>query len=178
MDNVQEESSCFPQDAFIFEFARNSRRIYGYIRTLVPDRSDADDVYQNASLVMWRKFATFSPGTNFFSWGCQIALLEVRKLRERSSRTRLLSPEAIEALSAEFLARHDDAPERLEALSACIEKLAPRSRELIQQRYFHERKPAELASEMQRSLAAVYRALARAHTWLLDCIEQSQAQGK
>ncbi|TWU21800.1 sigma-70 family RNA polymerase sigma factor [Bythopirellula polymerisocia] len=170
------EDTSYTHDEFIAEFARNSRRIYCYIRSLVPNRNDADDVYQNTSMVMWRKFQEFTLGGNFFAWGCQIALFEIRKMRSSGRRRHLFSDEALEALNAEFHARSDDTPGRLTALSSCIQKLAPKSRWLIEQRYYHERSAKELASEMGSSLASLYRSLARTHAWLLACIQQMLSQ--
>ena len=40
---------------------QNERRLYAYILTLLPHRADADDVLQEASLVMWDKFDDRQP---------------------------------------------------------------------------------------------------------------------
>jgi len=164
-------------DEFIAEFSKNSRRLYGYIRSLVPDVNDANEAYQNASLVMWRKFNEFAPGSNFFAWGCQVALFQVRKLRDAKKRTRIFSDEALDALDAEFRSRDDDSSMRVDALSDCIGKLQPRERALIEQRYFQERKPKEIAVELGRSAASVYRTLAQIHARLMACVQKAIAGG-
>jgi RNA polymerase sigma-70 factor (ECF subfamily) len=157
---------------FIREFTRNSRRIYGYIRTLAPDVNDANEVYQNASLVLWNKFEAFSPGGNFFSWACQIAMFEVRKLRETKNRARVFSEESLEWLSDEYQRRDDNSAPRVEALHECLDSLNPKDRALINERYYHERKPTDLAVDLKCSLASVYRALARIHHHLMICVER------
>jgi RNA polymerase sigma-70 factor (ECF subfamily) len=159
-------------DEFIVEFTRNSRRIYGYIRTLAPDLNDANEVYQNVSLVLWNKFGDFSPSSNFFSWACQIALYEVRKLRDTKNRARMFSDESLDALSAEFQERDDNSHQRMEALMECLEKLPVDDRKLIDQRYFGDRKPPEIAQQIGRSLASVYRALSRIHDLLMTCVQR------
>lgn len=159
-------------DEFIVEFSRNSRRVYGYIRTLVPDLNDANEVYQNVSLVLWNKFDEFKSGSNFFSWACQIAMYEVRKLRETKNRARMFSDEALDALSTEFQQREDNSRQRMEALMECLEKLRVDDRKLIDQRYFSDRKPQEIAEQIGRSLASVYRALARIHDLLMICVQR------
>ena len=40
---------------------------------------DAEDVLQEANLVLWRKFDQYQEGTNFFAWACQIIRYEVLK---------------------------------------------------------------------------------------------------
>jgi len=177
MTQEYDADTSHKHDEFIAEFARNSRRIYCYIRSLVPDRNDADDVYQASSLIMWRKFEDFALGTNFYTWGCQIAFFEIRKLRDSQKKSHIFSDEALEALNAELGNRFDDTASRLTALSSCLEKLAPESKWLIEQKYFHERNAQELSLEMSRSVASVYRALARTHNWLLACIQQSLSKG-
>ena len=59
------------------------RRIFAYIHTLVPSRSDAEDILQEASLTICEKFKDFEVGTNFYSWACQIAYWKVRAARKK-----------------------------------------------------------------------------------------------
>src|SRR5262245_5742011 len=59
--------------AFLRLFLQNERRLYAYILTLLPHRADADDVLQEASLVMWDKFDDANPPADFTAWGCRIA---------------------------------------------------------------------------------------------------------
>jgi RNA polymerase sigma-70 factor, ECF subfamily len=157
---------------FIVEFSKNSRRVYGYIRTLAPDINDANEVYQNVSLVLWNKFQEFIPGSNFFSWACQIALFEVRKLRDGKARAKMFSDESLDILSAEFQRRDDNSTARMDALLECLDKLPTDDRTLIDQRYFGDRKPPEIAEQIGRSLASVYRALARIHDLLMICVQR------
>src|SRR5207249_11545384 len=57
---------------FLPLFLQNQRRLYAYILTLLPNRADADDVLQEASLVMWDKFDERAPPSDFTAWGCRI----------------------------------------------------------------------------------------------------------
>lgn len=173
MDLDDSAESRTPHDEFISEFARNSRQLYAYIRSLAPNRHDADDVYQSTSLVMWRKLETYQPGTSFLAWGRQIAFYEIKKLRESTGRCSLFSDDALHALDAAFRSQADDSPRRLEALAGCLEKLAPASRWLIDQRYFHDRSPADIGVDLLQSSSSVYRSLARTHVWLMTCIQHS-----
>ena len=62
---------------FLRLFLQNQRRIYAYVLTLLPNRADADDVFQEASLVLWDKFDESSPPDDFAAWGCRIAYFKV-----------------------------------------------------------------------------------------------------
>ena len=62
-----------PPDAEVYEaflglYSREQARIQAFIRTLVPDPVDADDLFQKTSLVMWRSFATFDREKTFLPW--------------------------------------------------------------------------------------------------------------
>ena len=46
---------------FLRLFLQNERRLYAYVLALLPNRADADDVLQEASLVMWDKFDAERP---------------------------------------------------------------------------------------------------------------------
>jgi RNA polymerase sigma-70 factor (ECF subfamily) len=45
--------------------------------TLVFSHQDAEEVFQNTSVVLWNKFGEFQPGSNFFAWASQVAYYEV-----------------------------------------------------------------------------------------------------
>src|SRR5256885_12120337 len=52
---------------------RHQRQMFSYIYVLVPNRSDAEDLLQETSLVICEKFHEFREGTDFVAWACQIA---------------------------------------------------------------------------------------------------------
>ena len=55
----------------------NQKKIYAFIRYLVPSRTDADDILQDTLTEMWNKFHEFREGTNFVSWGLTIARYKI-----------------------------------------------------------------------------------------------------
>jgi len=139
----------------------------------VPEYQDANDVFQNTSTVLWKKFDEYSPGTDFFAWACQIARYEVFAHYRRGRRHSLFSEEVLDALAAEVALRGEELDQRAEALGGCLEKLEPGDRMLIEERYFHGRKTAEIAQRLSRSAASVYRSLNRIHDRLFRCIERA-----
>src|ERR1700722_12412660 len=74
---------------FLSLFLQNQGRLHAYILTLLPNRADAADVFQEASLVMWDKFADAQPPDNFLAWGCRIAYFKVLDFYKKSQRSRL-----------------------------------------------------------------------------------------
>lgn len=167
------------QDEFVRYLSRESSRIFGFILTLVVDRNDADDVFQETSVVLWRRFDEFELGSNFRAWACRIAQLQVMNFRRRHNRCLVLSDDAIQALASNALAVMDRDDRREIALTTCLEKLRPQDRQLIEQRYFRRHTTKEIADCQSRSIHSVYRALRRVHELLLRCVQQNlAAEGK
>ena len=57
--------------------ARHQSQLFGYIYSLVRDLDDADDLFQQTSLVLWDKFDLFDPSRSFVGWACGVARYEV-----------------------------------------------------------------------------------------------------
>src|SRR5437660_7627133 len=115
---------------------RHQRQIFSYIYVLVPNRSDAEDLLQETSLVICEKFHEFREGTDFVAWACQIAYWRVRYSRQKFARSKVVFDQEIldvVAKTATQLAPVLDA--RHEALAICLHKLNPRDRDLIITRY-------------------------------------------
>ncbi len=164
------------RERFLQLFLANERRIYGFILALVPAWSDADDLLQETSAVMWRKWDEFTPGTDFVAWALRIARYEVLSYRKRRGRDRSLFSDRTDALLADLAAAPGRAADaRRDALEACLAELNDRDRELIRLRYQPGATTQEVADRAGRSLKAVYKALNRIHEQLLMCIRKRLA---
>lgn len=163
------------QAEFVRLLTRYSSQIYGFILMLSVNRSDAEDVFQETSVVLWEKFESYLPGTDFRAWACRIAFFKVQSHRRSSGRFRTLSDEAFEALAADALALVEEKDVRGDALAECLEKLADRDRRLLEQKYFGQLTTAQLAKQLSQSTHSVYRALTRIHNRLLECMQRSLA---
>lgn len=64
----------------------------------------------------------------------------------------------------------------LEALSRCVKRLNPRNQELVQLRYCQGLSSGEIANHLKRKVETVYRAIARLHSKLRDCVSNQLAQ--
>src|SRR5438067_6364623 len=93
---------------FLRLFLQNERRLYAYVITLLPNRNDADDVLQEASLVMWDKFADHHPPDDFAAWGCRIASFKVLVFCKKRQRSRVLFGQAFLERLAETGAEHPE----------------------------------------------------------------------
>ena len=161
------------QAEFVRLLTQHSSRLFGFVLSLCVNRSDADDVFQNTSVVLWEKFDTYERGTNFLAWACRIAYFEALYDRRKTSRVKTLSDAAWQALAADALTVVDERREDHEALAECLARLKPADRELLQQKYFSQQSVAEIAAECSKSVHSIYRALSRIHDALMQCMRRS-----
>jgi len=160
-------------------FREHGRAIYGHVRALVPHASDADEVFQETSVTLWRKFDQYQPHTDFRAWACRIAYYKVLKLRDRRARSpRLFSPEFLDLVSEELIVMSDVLDARTEALRRCREKLNRRDSELLERFHREGGTAAEVARWARRNVHYVYRSLRRIHDAWYDGITRSMAAEK
>jgi len=165
-------------EAYLLLLARHERELAAYVYGLVGSRADGDEILQEARVVMWKKFAGFTPGTNFAAWGRKICLgliLNYRRSRQRA-RTAPAEDAFIEAVAAEMdriEAETRISPDnRSEALESCLKKLPESHRQLILWRYYEDLDIPAIARKSSRSETAVYRMLSRVRKMLLECMEK------
>jgi RNA polymerase sigma-70 factor, ECF subfamily len=171
-------SGAGPRNADAKEFValltRYSRRIYSFIRTLVPNQADAEDLFQEVSTTLWEKYGTFRKGSDFRAWAFQVAHYKVLNFRQRRMRrSQLFGDELIEKLAHERLAIDDTLDDRSRALADCYQKLCPADREMVDLRYSEEATILVVAEHTGRSVDFVYKALRRIHGVLYRCIDET-----
>ena len=85
-----------PRDDRIVELLTSvQQQLTRYVRTLVPNRSDAEEVLQETNLFIWRHSDQYALGTNFTAWACSIARYQVLTYRKRHARSRLCFSDAL-----------------------------------------------------------------------------------
>jgi RNA polymerase sigma-70 factor, ECF subfamily len=161
---------------FLRLFSSQSQRIYEFILVLVMRRTDAEEIFQNTCLILWKKFDSYDPEGNFHAWACRIAYLEILQQRRTNRRLQTFSEEALSLLADKALAHSTDLGHRQQALEECLEKLGSQDRELIEQRYYYRRTPKEIATVKTRSVYSIYRSLCRVHRALFECVQSRMAR--
>jgi RNA polymerase sigma-70 factor (ECF subfamily) len=158
-------------EQFVRLFLQHQKRIHGLILALVPRGADADDILQEASAVMWQKFAGFELGTNFAAWALKIARFQVMAYYTSQKRQRArLSDETLDAVVEKLAARPEREEARTVALDGCLAGLDRDDRDLLTLRYRGGASVDEMARQSGKTVFAVYKALDRAHDRLLSCM--------
>ncbi len=151
--------------------------LVAYAYGLVRDWSLAEDVVQNAYVVVMEKWQTFEPGTSLFNWVRAIVRfksLEMlrRRKRERSGNDAVLG-RLIEQAMDEYLDEQAAQRQRetMHKLQACMQKITERSLELVLERYSMRRSYRELSALFNMSVEAVRKSLYRIRRTLQECVE-------
>ena len=77
------EPSDLDREEFALLFSRYARVFRRIYRDAGFNHHDAEEVFQNTSVVLWNKFGEFSAGSNFFAWASRVAYFEVLSLMKQ-----------------------------------------------------------------------------------------------
>ncbi|MBN1393928.1 MAG: sigma-70 family RNA polymerase sigma factor [Pirellulales bacterium] len=156
-------------------FLKHQKDVYAYILTLVPDRNDAEDVFQQTCLALLEKQSEFDLGKEFFPWACGFALNEVRRFRRVHYRERVrLDDAAIEALANVQFKSAKKIEAQLDLLMECLAELPADKHELLMQSYSYHGRLKELAGWLRIEIDALYKRLGRIRRTLFECIERGK----
>jgi RNA polymerase sigma-70 factor (ECF subfamily) len=166
-----------PSVDFLSHVTRAQRSLYAFILTLVRQPADAEDVLQEANVVLWRKADEFDSTREFMPWALRIAQLQAMAHLKRQQRVpRTFDETLLAVLADESIAEAAELDPRRRALSECLQKLPEHQRELIATRYEPGKSVSELARGSGKSPKAMSEALRRIRRTLLDCIERTVAR--
>lgn len=160
------------EDTIVRELWHHRARLLAYIEVIVRDRDLAEDVFQEVSIAALTKRDQINDAEHLVRWLGQAARFHgLTAARNRSNRQRVFDDRVLDQIEAMWQAGQTaDLGASGDALQACLEKLTPRNRELIELRYQHGLTGAALAEAAGRKQNTVYVTLARLHKSLADCV--------
>lgn len=169
----QAQQKVAGDELFMRLYSNAYSKIFRFILTLIPCRSDADEIMQETSLVLWRKINEYQPEGDFTRWACGIARIEVLRLMDRKKRFAALFDEQLLSKIAATHAKYDELLEiRREFLTQCKHQLPEKDFYLLRLIYESDRGAKTAASIMDQPLSTIYRNLDRIRTALFRCIER------
>jgi RNA polymerase sigma-70 factor, ECF subfamily len=164
-------------DGFLRLYGLHYRQLYRYAVMLVTRAADADDVMQEASVVLWRKFSEYDPARPFLPWARRVVFFEIQKLRQREHRAPArLSDAVLAQLAAEDPASDEMLTAQERALSDCVAKLRPQDRELLERRYGSDESVRDFAAASGVPEGTLYVMLNRIRQRLIDCTARALAR--
>lgn len=152
-------------------------RLLGFLRVMLGNAADAEDVLQRTSMTIWRKFAEYDASKDFFSWASSFAFYEAKNFQRVASRSRLhFDDELLERLAEERNADLENREARLAAMDRCIDELDAPGRELVREFYLNRTDVASLAQRLGRAPQTLYNKLNALRRLLTDCMKRRIAQ--
>jgi RNA polymerase sigma-70 factor (ECF subfamily) len=159
-------------NSFNEQFLRKQREVFAYIVTLVPDRNDAEDIFQETCLQLFQKAAEFDCAKSFFPWACGFALNEVRRFRRAHYREKCQFDDGVfEALAELQIRSAETIDARLGLLMDCMARLPVEKKELLLHCYSCGESLNALAVEFKIDPPTLRKRLERIRKTLFECIE-------
>jgi len=148
--------------------------LLSYAFALLRDWVKAEDVVQDAFIVVMNKWSEFRPGTSLFLWVRQIVHFKALE----AARVRQMSPVEEELLSRVAASMQRGLDEeiahrqrlRRQALQRCMSHLDAKSAGLLAGFYTESLSCESLAQAQRRSVNAIRLALSRLRKQLHDCV--------
>lgn len=140
----------------------------------------AEDVVQDSFLQTFRSIRRFDSTRLFEPWFMRSVVNASVKMMQRSAKQVEVGDEADESLFAELAARVESVEEQVESIEVqnqiwdAMQKLSPRQRAVIVQRYFLEMSEKEMAEEAGSAVGTVKWMLNAARERLRGLIERSE----
>ena len=151
--------------------------IYAFVRSVVPNLSDAEELFQQIAMTLWRKRDSFDPELGSFrAWAIGVARNHIRNFDRRKYRDykmQVFAPDVIDRIVDHWEQVDDGWGDRQSALKNCIGKLAPADRSRLEDFYGGEACASDMAKSEGLSLRTFYRKIQKLRECLLSCISRS-----
>ncbi len=155
----------------------NQRRILSFIAHLVPQKNDAEDIYQETLAEMWKKFDEFLPGTDFDKWGITIARFKIFNFRRKTSKSKVhFSEDVIEIIQKESDKQSRYIDDCLDVLQRCVKKLSGRQLQYLRMHYEEGLSCRKIASQIGITHQAISKTMNRIHAALVKCVRLTLGQ--
>jgi RNA polymerase sigma-70 factor (ECF subfamily) len=159
-----------PAEDFVRLLIEHEPMVRSFLRGLVPTWNDVDEVIQNSSLIAWRKFSDFEPGTAFGGWFLTIARFEALKHRTKLAKSPLIFVDHLwETLADEA---EEDTTVVTRYLELCLAKLDTKKRAMLMQVYSPGVTMRDVAKASGKSEQAFYKIIQRLRQSLMECVKK------
>lgn len=171
LDKINQRHESTQYEQFLKLVRQNEKKIFGYVLSLVPKFSIAEDIMQNVILVMWKKFADYREDSSFSAWGMSIGRFVVLDYYRKENRSIVhFSSDAVERITR-TMSVYETYDDRLDVLHSCIKKLPHDLRLILRLRYQQKHSIKEVADKIKKPVHSMYKLISKIHNILRQCIE-------
>lgn len=158
-------------DEFLRLLLKSEREILRYVMAIVPNVADAQEIVQETAVALWKHADRYDRSRPFAPWACRFAANKAKEHLRKQGRWKGFLDSDVAAM---LLARREEIAaqldQRVEPLRDCLRELPDRNRTLVEKYYFDQTSVEQLAGELGRTAEALYKALQRIRSALLDCV--------
>lgn len=159
-------------------WAQSHSIVLGYIRSVVIDFHQAEDVLQETAATAAERFEDYDRSRPFVPWVLGIARYKVLAALRSVSRDRLVfDEEVVTALATSFVESEPPVSDVQIALERCVSQVQGRPKKLLEMRYLRGQSALAVATATGMTAGAVAVALHRIRKALLECVERQMAAG-
>jgi len=159
----------------IKELLRYQGEFMAYLMAITRDYAAAEEVFQNAAVVIIEGATAGEPIRNFRAWAKEIvrrqALYYLRKQGQQARHLRPIDPDLFEAISEAFLEEDEGPGVELQALRQCLQKVPAPQRRMLAMRYEGRASFEQIGRAVGTTPGAVQRALSRLRKALYECVQ-------
>jgi RNA polymerase sigma-70 factor (ECF subfamily) len=153
------------------------RDLYAYINTLLVGQASASDVLQDTNLDLWARLKDYDFDRPFLPWAYAFAYQRVLAFRKKQRRSKLMfSDDIVKLISDTYVGSAADADQRVGALQSCLDRLPPRQRQLIRDRYAVTLSVNALAARLGCTANQISARLYRIRRSLAKCVDAAMSK--
>ena len=165
------------QDALTRRFLESRNSLFSYLLALSGDPAVSEEVFQEIGISVLRESARGVEPADPDAWlrGVARNRLADHYRAEKRKHTREIGFDAFADVVDRAFAEHPPTaadPEDIPRLRACLERLAPRARSIVDARYRDDQGLDEIAEDLGWTINSVKVALSRARKALGECISR------
>ncbi|MEM1061366.1 MAG: sigma-70 family RNA polymerase sigma factor [Planctomycetota bacterium] len=168
------ESRNKRQEVFLELLSDAYTDIEAYVRYLVMNRVDAEDVLQDVCVNLWKSFDQFEFGRSFRAWAAGVAYNVASDYWKQKKRHQGfgLSEAALSKMSRMHTASAEILEMRQVWLRECIDQLPESDRSLVRETYYKASPVTATASRLGKTVSSLYMRLSRIRKKLARCVER------
>ena len=151
--------------------------VTSYITSVVRDFNNVEDVVQEVAVAVARAYAKSDRSRPFVPWALGIARFKIADYQRKHYQNKpVFDTDLLETIEQGYRDIEPEAQDMRRALDFCVGRLQERGRMLIQLRYGHNLKPAQIAERVGMTANSVGVVLHRVRKSLSECIRNRMAR--
>jgi RNA polymerase sigma-70 factor, ECF subfamily len=163
----------YSKEEIAWQWTASLPSVAAYIRSFTHDFHDAQDILQDVSMAVVRKYAEYDQNKPFVAWAIGIARNELLAYRRRKSVYRqFFDDECFEKIGEAFAAAEEDLDPVLEALEKCMRQASGKGRWLLRLRYIEDLRYEDIAKTLHVSVGSIKVGMHRLRAALRNCVER------